>query len=57
MGSANTLALLRGWWGQQLAFKPAHKFALRLDELFQLFVSHVAEVAGFADFLLLCKQV
>src|SRR5262245_29938271 len=43
------LAVFWGWWGQQLALKVAHDFALRLDELYQLFISHVVEVAGLAD--------
>jgi hypothetical protein len=55
LGSA--LALFRGRWGEQLALKLAHDFALRLDELYQFFITHVVEVAGLADFLLLGEQV
>ena len=51
----STLALLRSW--EQLALKLAHDFALRLDELYQLFISYVVKVAGLADFFLLGEQV
>ena len=49
--------MIRGWWNLQLAFKLAHEFALRLDELYQFFISHVVKVAGLADFFLLGEQV
>ena len=32
-----------------MALKLAHEFTLRLDELCQLFISHVVKVAGLAD--------
>jgi hypothetical protein len=52
-----TLALFRGRWGEQLALKLAYDFALRLDELYQFFITHVVKVTGLADFSLLGEQV
>jgi len=43
--------------GSQLALKLAHEFALHLDELYQVLISHVVKVAGVADFFLLGEQV
>ena len=50
-------ALLRGRWVQQLALKLAHDFALRLDELSQVLISHLVKVPGLADSSLLGEQV
>jgi hypothetical protein len=46
----SVLALLRGWRGWELALKLAYEFALRLDEPYRVFISHVVKVAGLVDF-------
>jgi hypothetical protein len=55
--SARGLALLRSWWGQQLALKLAHDFALRLDQLHKLLIRKVVKLAWLADFFLLGEEV